>query len=231
MARPGSPRPLGPAHALSPVELKRIHAASRDGRAFLYWRDAAGTLVIVHLEGTRTYVVGRGRAVDVNLDHDQTVSTLHTELACVGGTWVAADDGFSLNGTYVDGCRVIGRRRLRDGHVVRVGATTIAFIGTGAERAATPTLETGPEARLPSCDAIDRAILRELCRPYFINGSSDSMQVKNIGARLRLSKDAVQNRLGVMYRECQIYGIRGENKNELMRRVIDHGVISRRDYH
>ncbi len=37
-----------------------------------------------------------------------------------------SDDGLSRNGTFLDGERVTGSRRLRDRQVLRVGATTIA---------------------------------------------------------------------------------------------------------
>ena len=41
----------------------------------------------------------------------------------MGGDWVVCDDGLSHNGTFVNGERVRGRRRLRDGDVIAVGAT------------------------------------------------------------------------------------------------------------
>ena len=43
----------------------------------------------------------------------------------MGADWVLCDDGLSHNGTFVNGERVRGRRRLRDGDVVAVGATQI----------------------------------------------------------------------------------------------------------
>jgi len=38
-----------------------------------------------------------------------------------------ADDGLSSNGTFVNGQRIVARRRLTDGDAIRVGATVILF--------------------------------------------------------------------------------------------------------
>ena len=45
----------------------------------------------------------------------------------MGGDWVVCDEGLSHNGTFVNGERVRGRRRLRGGDVIAVGDTLIAF--------------------------------------------------------------------------------------------------------
>ena len=52
---------------------------------------------------------------------------MHAALERAGDDWILVDDGLSHNGTYVGGERVNGRRRLRDGDVISVGTTTIAF--------------------------------------------------------------------------------------------------------
>ena len=63
------------------------------------------------------------RLVRLALPWDDEVSRLHAELVRMGEDWVLCDDGLSHNGTFVNGERVRGRRRLRDGDVVTVGAT------------------------------------------------------------------------------------------------------------
>ena len=75
--------------------------------------------------------VGRRLEADVPLAWDPEVSRLHAELEFKAGEWTLCDDGFSQNGTYVNGLRIHGRRRLTDGDLVRIGQTTIAFCDPG----------------------------------------------------------------------------------------------------
>ena len=79
--------------------------------------------------------VGRRLEADVPLAWDPEVSRLHAELEFKAGEWTLCDDGFSQNGTYVNGLRIHGRRRLTDGDLVRIGQTSIAFCDPGVERA------------------------------------------------------------------------------------------------
>ena len=61
------------------------------------------------------------------LPWDTEVSRLHAELECIADEWTVSDDGLSRNGTFVNGSRISGRQRLRDGDVVRVGRTVLAY--------------------------------------------------------------------------------------------------------
>src|SRR5919107_3824708 len=116
------------AHAASPAELRDRIEAERAGRPFLVLRDGDGGQRIVDLDalGVRASV-GRALSNEIALPWDTEVSRLHAELECIGGEWTVSDDGLSRNGTYVNGQRVSGRHRLRDGDVIRVGQTAIAF--------------------------------------------------------------------------------------------------------
>jgi pSer/pThr/pTyr-binding forkhead associated (FHA) protein len=55
------------------------------------------------------------------------VSRLHAELLLISGEWIAIDDGLSANGTWVHDARLNGRRRLRDGDLICIGETILAF--------------------------------------------------------------------------------------------------------
>ena len=120
--------PLG-THAASPAELQRAPA----------WPSAAATrssstaaatggqqLFTLH-PGLRRVTIGRGPSNDIALGWDTEVSRLHAELERLGGEWTLVDDGLSRNGTWLNGQRVAGRQRLRDGDVLQVGQTLIAF--------------------------------------------------------------------------------------------------------
>jgi FHA domain len=127
----GSPLEL---HSATPRELQARIAAERRGRPFLVYRDGSGGQAIMVLEdfGERL-TVGRRAGNEVALGWDDEVSRVHTALERVGAGWVIADDGLSHNGTWVNGERVAGRRRLHDGDVILVGATTLAYIAPAAD--------------------------------------------------------------------------------------------------
>ena len=111
--------PLAP-HSHSPAELKELLAAERKGAPFLGLRDREGRLVLFAPgRGGRTRTVGRRPEMDLPIAWDPEVSGVHAELQGLGGEWTVVDDGLSTNGTYVNGQRVSGRQRLRDGDRIR----------------------------------------------------------------------------------------------------------------
>src|ERR687886_727417 len=97
----------------SPSELKEQLEAQRRGIPFLVYRDGEGAQRIVRLAvASRRLTVGRRETNDVALSWDPHVSRVHAELERVGQEWTVIDEGLSRNGSYVNGGRVIGRRRL-----------------------------------------------------------------------------------------------------------------------
>ena len=103
--------------ARSGSEVKARLFAERSGKPFLVLRDAAENQRILDLDGDLKpkVTVGRSDRADVAIGWDGEVSRLHAEIECVAGEWLVADDGLSSNGTFVNGQRVAGRRRLTDG--------------------------------------------------------------------------------------------------------------------
>jgi len=68
--------------------------------------------------------IGRAERNDVVLEGDEFASSLHARIESRGdGVWV--QDLESTNGTYVNGERVLGARRISPGDVVRVGETDL----------------------------------------------------------------------------------------------------------
>src|SRR4051794_10390247 len=120
------------AHSLSPAEHKALLDAERRAEPFLVYRDGIGDLRFAPLGDRDRLVVGRVAGNDLVLDWDGQVSRSHAQLERVGTDWTLADDGLSRNGSQVNGERVVGRRRLADGDVIRVGQTTIVFRTPGA---------------------------------------------------------------------------------------------------
>jgi pSer/pThr/pTyr-binding forkhead associated (FHA) protein len=163
----------------TPEDLEARREAEKDGAPFLLLRDDKGEQRIVALdERAGSVTVGRRLEADVPLAWDPEVSRLHAELEFKAGEWTLCDDGFSQNGTYVNGLRIHGRRRLTDGDLVRIGQTSIAFCDPGIGGLGV-TLAPGELGTAPKFSEQQQRILRGLCRPLMgdgegINPASDS---------------------------------------------------------
>ena len=75
--------------------------------------------------------IGRSASAHVQLDWDEEVSALHAQLEVVGDECTLVDEGLSRNGSFVNGERVSGRRRLRDGDMLRFGQTVVLYRAPG----------------------------------------------------------------------------------------------------
>jgi FHA domain-containing protein len=112
----------------SGAEVEQEHAAKRRGDPYLVYPDARGRQQVLSLPETWSRVViGRSLNVDLVFPWDEQVSAIHAELQRLGDEWLLVDDGLSRNGSFVNGERVSGRRRLQDGDQLRLGSTEICF--------------------------------------------------------------------------------------------------------
>jgi hypothetical protein len=154
----------------SPDDLKARREAEKRGEPFLLLRDDQGAQRIVELdEGAGSVTVGRRLEADVPLPWDPEVSRLHADLEFKAGEWTLCDDGYSQNGTYVNGLRIHGRRRLMDGDLLRIGQTSIAFCDPGLSGLGV-TLAPGELGIAPKFSEQQQRILRALCRPLMGDG-------------------------------------------------------------
>lgn len=78
----------------------------------------------VTMTGPRV-VIGRGRESDVFLP-DYRLSRRHAEIEQRGDAYFLIDLG-STNGTFLNGQRVVGERRLRDGDLISLGESRLVF--------------------------------------------------------------------------------------------------------
>src|SRR5262245_32315586 len=214
---------------LTPVELKRVLEAERDGSAVLLWKDDEHRLQIQRLEAEGEYYLGRGEGMAVHLPWDTRVSALHARLASAGGEWLLADDGWSTNGTYLNDKRIDRSARLRHKDVIRVGRTQLAFRAAPATKEMTTALDDAGE-ELPTFDATDHAILVELCRRYFADELLIPVENKAIAETLHFSEETVSARFRRMYSRCGITLGKNQNRAALMSLVIRKGVVTARDY-
>jgi pSer/pThr/pTyr-binding forkhead associated (FHA) protein len=211
-------------------ELKARLEAERGGREFLVYRDAAGQQIIRMLgDGSQRIAIGRAKDADVTLEFDDEVSRVHAELERVGGEWAIVDDGLSRNGSFVNGERVVGRRRLRDGDAVRLGGTVLLFRAPG--RAEPETAPSSERLDATSITDTQRRVLVALCRPF---GAGSELAApasnKEIAEQVFLSVDAVKAHLRALFGRFDV-GDLPQNKKRvrLAELAFRSGVISARD--
>jgi hypothetical protein len=222
--------PLAP-HAASPAELRDRIAAERAGLPFLVLRDGEGAQRIVTLPqgAARVASIGRSTGNTVALPWDTEVSRLHAELERLGDEWTVSDDGLSRNGTFVNGQRISGRHRLRDGDVLRAGRTTIAYVVPEAPDSR-PTQVAGGGGAAPSVSPAQRAVLVALARPLKDAAAATPATNQTIAAELFLSVDAVKAHLRAMF---ALFGLgdlpQNEKRSVLAARALQEGIVTRRD--
>lgn len=225
------PTPNSPlaAHAATPRELQERHRAEQDGLPFLLFLDDRGRQVLHVLGPEKSRLsIGRNPANDVALEWDPGVSRLHTELERIGGEWTIGDDGLSRNGSWVNEERVRGRRRLNDGDVIRLGATSVVFRHSGAADE-TPTL-TGPVS-MPAVSPGQRRVLVELCRPYHDGQVAAPATNRQIADRLSLSVDAVKSQLRALFIVFRVDDLpQNQKRSVLATRALKMGVVSPQDF-
>jgi pSer/pThr/pTyr-binding forkhead associated (FHA) protein len=182
---------------LRPQETRDRVVAERRGLPFLLYRDGRGEQLVFELEDDRERVtIGRRPVNDVAVPWDAEVSRLHAELTRMGGDWIVCDEGISHNGTYVNGERVRGRRRLRPGDVIGVGDTLIAFCGPAADGSTVATATKARPAGAPvAVTPAQRRVLEALCRPLEGNAYAAPASNRQIAEELVLSVETVKGTL------------------------------------
>jgi pSer/pThr/pTyr-binding forkhead associated (FHA) protein len=213
----------------SPVELKAQIEAERAGQPFLLFRDEAGQQQIFALAGIDRVTVGRTGS-DILLDWDTEVSRLHAELERIGDQWTVSDDGLSRNGTYLNGERIVGKRRLRDGDQVRFGHTAASFRDPLSARATETKVASQALGRVHLSEA-QRRVLVSLCRPFKESGGYATPATnQQIATELFLSVEAVKTHLRALFGK---FGIADLPQNQKRARLVElalmNGVITPRD--
>lgn len=206
---PGAPYPA------SGGELKQVIEAERRGVSFLLLRGADERLELVELDpGRQRIAIGRRPGNDLVLTDDPEVSRVHAELVRVGGDWTIVDDGLSRNGTFVNASRTAGRQRLRDGDVLNIGQTAIAFRSPGTTSSGR-TVTAQERARVvESLTPAKRRILTALCRPFGLQADGFAVPATNkeIAAELFLTVPAVKTHLRELVKAFELDGLPDNQK-------------------
>ena len=217
--------PIAP-HRASARELQERLELSRRCAPFLVYRDAEDRQVLVALEGRARLSIGRRPENDVALEWDGRVSRLHAELVATGGEWVLSDDGLSTNGTWVGGRRLSGRQRLRDGDLLRMGGTVLAFCDPRESDAVTAR---GSE-RAVTITPARRRVLVALCRPALLEGSPVPPSNQELARELVLSVDAVKTHMRALYEAFELAGEPQATKRvQLVDAALRSGTVTERE--
>jgi hypothetical protein len=220
--------PLDP-HSASPLELRERIAAERRGRPFLVYRDGNDHQRIAELEpGAGRVTVGRRDGNDVCLAWDWEVSRVHAALERLGEAWCVTDDGLSRNGTWVNGERLVGRRALRDGDVIAIGHSSVAFCDPGGESSAQATQSArGPTLAVSPAQ---RRVLVALCRPFGSGSYAAPASNQQIADELVVSVDAVKSTLKALFSAFGLEELpQNQKRARLAQQALRSGVVSRRD--
>jgi pSer/pThr/pTyr-binding forkhead associated (FHA) protein len=222
--------PLGP-HAASPAELAERLAVERLGAPFLVHRDAEDRQVLVALaeDGPARLTIGRRAGNDVRLAWDPTVSSAHAALDRVGPDWCVVDDGLSRHGTFVNGERVRGRRRLADGDVILVGQTSLGFRHPARSARPSVTADLGGSGPVELTPA-QRRVLVALCRPFRETGYASPASNRQIAEDLVVTVDAVKARMRELFDAFGIAELpQNEKRAALALEALRRGVVLPRD--
>jgi FHA domain-containing protein/regulatory LuxR family protein len=214
-------------HSLTPGELASLLEVERRGAPFLAYKDGAGDLRLLSLGEHGEITVGRVPENDVALDWDPEVSRTHAQLELVGAGWTVADDGLSRNGTFVNGERVHGRRRLVDGDLIRIGQVKLVFRAPGPAAESTAVVE---EAALVRLTQGEHRVLVSLCRPL-LAGEAGAVPATNreIAEELSLSPDGVKTHVRSLFAKLGIEDLpQYRKRTELGRRALDLGLVTPR---
>jgi pSer/pThr/pTyr-binding forkhead associated (FHA) protein len=222
-------------HDLSPAELSQMIAAERVGAPFVAFRDVDAVLRVMELEGDRV-VIGRGHDSDIALRWDVEVSRVHALLERLAGAWTVVDDDLSRNGTFVNGTRVRGRRRLDDRDMVRVGITQILYREPEAQPGETPrsgeTPRVSSRSELAATTPAQQRVLIALCRPLLDAAEPGATPPSNseLADELGVSTEAVRTHLKTLFKVFEIPDLPQNRKRaELARRALASGVVVPRD--
>jgi pSer/pThr/pTyr-binding forkhead associated (FHA) protein len=220
-----------PSAAQVAADLKALISAKRAGEPFLHARACDESQRIFALgDGSGRGTIGRGAECDISLPWDPEVSRVHALVERVAGQWTFVDDGLSSNGSFVNGTRVVGRHRLKDGDRVCLGETVLIYHDPQARDAESTARETSqPES--VALSPTQRKVLIALCRAVSDSASAMPATNRQIAEEVFLSVDAVKAHLRVLFERFGLEELpQNEKRARLAATVIASGALLPRDF-
>lgn len=188
-------------------------------QAYLEVWTAKGTELVVL--GPERATVGRSPANAVALELDPAVSRLHSVIERFDAGWCLRDLG-SSNGTFVNGERVLGERRLRGGDELRVGNSRLVFRLRGSSPGTATAAAEGP----PRLTGREHDVLVALCRPI---GTGDAFTapatVRAVARELVVGEAAVKFHLANLYQKFAISHPGEDRRARLANEAIRRGAV------
>jgi hypothetical protein len=215
---------------VSPAEVAERLATERRGLPFLVYLDGDRRQRIIELRPDAAALsIGRDPRSDVSLGWDSEVSRAHAVLERVGDSWTLIDDGLSRNGSYVNGQRIAGRRRLRDGDRLCFGETPMLFYAP-AHEGSLSTAAVGVGSAPIQLTESQRVVLVALCRPMKDSAYATPASNREIAEEVHLSVDAVKAHLRVIFERLDLDDLpQNQKRASLALSALRTGVVSRRD--
>ena len=222
--------PLSP-HVASAAELQQRIATEREGRPFVIYRHPEAGQRIAALGAIAAVTIGRDADCTIRIDWDSRVSGLHAELSRLGSHWIVVDDGLSTNGTFLNGERVVGRRRLHDRDELAVGDTTLAF--RDPTRDARRTTLAGSNHDAPELSPAQQRVLVSLCRPHGEDAAyARPARNQEIADELHLTVAAVKTHLRTLFQRFGLEDLpQNEKRARLVQAAFESGAVSPGDLH
>jgi pSer/pThr/pTyr-binding forkhead associated (FHA) protein len=209
-------------------ELQAMLAAERVGLPFLVFREPDGALQIHCFEPDRSELtLGRNPAADLTIAWDDQVSAVHAVIERLAGELTLRDDGLSRNGSYINGERVHGIRRLRDGDMLRMGRTSVLIRHPADGRRSATAPGSRPVLAAQLSDQ-QRKVLAVLCRPLRDPGALATLPTnQEIADELHLSVAAVKLHLRALFDKFGIADL-PQNKKRLVlaQRALRTGMLT-----
>ena len=216
--------PLGDP-ATTVAELKARIDAERRGGAFLVYRDGDGGQIILELSGGQL-TVGRREDNDVPLPWDHEVSRLHAQIERIRDDWCLVDEGLSRNGSYLNGNRITGKRRLADGDRLCFGGTLVFFRAPGTADADSTLALRDPPVSVTLSET-QRRVLIALSRPMGESAFATPATNRAIADELSLSVDAVKAHLRVLFERFGLTELpQNQKRTTLAATALVNGVVA-----
>ena len=216
--------------ARTTADVQALIAAERGGQPFLTGRGEDGGQVIFLLpRDTWRLSVGRKPESDIAIGWDVEVSRAHALLELIGDQWTLVDDGLSSNGSYVNGQRVVGRQRLRQGDRLCFGTTQLLFRDPGPPESEA-TRRDARSTAMP-LSPMQHKVLVALCRP--LNDATSALPATNkqIADEVFLSVDAVKAQLRVLFERFGLTELpQNEKRVRLAQAAFAAAVVTPHDF-
>ncbi|MDT2007316.1 FHA domain-containing protein [Rhodococcus opacus] len=196
----------------------------------LCYSDGAGHFYETVLSADSPRVtLGRSTDADIAFEQDRSVSRLHATVEWIGTHWTVVDDGLSRNGTFVNGDRLVGRKRLRSGDRISIGSSVVTFhVSGGVSGEMTDIADAMPTRS--SLTQSQTSVLMELCRPYKGRTYANPASNQEIADRLFISVETVKSHLRALFAKFGVENLpQNQKRARLAERAMQSGIVSERE--